>query len=93
MNAAFTDVLDEIVKGWSHGPSCEMATHTGAQCQRPATWRLNLHGCEYALICGRHCDEWTRGQAANMLAGSSPRCAHCGQVFTSLADAFTVGAL
>jgi hypothetical protein len=85
--------FETVIAAWDKRPRCEMTTSTGHQCRRQAAWRLNLHGCEHALLCGQHQAAWIRNATANTLAGCAPRCAHCGHVFTTVDDAYTAGPL
>lgn len=78
---------------WHQQLRCELTTGTGDPCRLPATWRINVHGCEHALVCGRHRKSWIRKETANVWAGLAPRCAHCGRTFASLDDACTVSPL
>ena len=78
--------FESVISAWGSQPQCEMATHNGNQCRRPAHWRLNLHGCEAAISCGQHLRMWTREAATN----SSGRCAHCGRTFDQITDSYTV---
>lgn len=81
--------FDAVVAGWDDKLHCEMATQTAARCQRPAHWRLNLHGCEQASLCGQHLSRWQR-DASMECRLSTPRCAHCGRQFERVTDAYTV---
>lgn len=85
-----TTAFDEIVAGFNDHPACEMTTAGGDPCRRPARWRVDLHGCEQANMCGQHKTSWVRKQAA--LYGQ-PRCDHCGFVFASLDDAVRITAI
>jgi hypothetical protein len=78
--------FDEIVAHFTDKPPCE----SSARCTRPARWRINLHGCEQAIMCGQHKAAWLRKVLAQKY---SPRCAHCGRVFDSVDAAITVVAI
>ncbi|WP_100522660.1 hypothetical protein [Mycobacteroides abscessus] len=81
-----------IVNAWDESPKCEMPTAHGASCRHTARWRINLHGCERAIVCGQHLRVWKRKADRNAHTATA-RCGHCGRVFTILADAYTVDAL
>lgn len=82
--------LEQLAAAWNDAPRCEMDTKAGAQCCRPAHWRLNLHGCEHVLICGQHLNAWKRNCESDTRGGSlSPKCVHCGRQFASLIDAYS----
>jgi hypothetical protein len=78
--------FDEIVASFDDKPPCEGS----GRCTRPARWRINLHGCEQAIMCAQHKSAWLRKMRANV---GDPRCAHCGTVFDSVDDAVTVVAI
>lgn len=80
--------FDEIVAAWTRMVNCEATTQTGMPCRRPASWRINLHGCERAVVCGQHLRTWKRDAA-----GSTGRCAHCGLQFDTITAAYTVAPL
>ena len=82
-------VFDEIVALFDDKPVCEMTTGQGPRCTRTASWRINLHGCEQALMCGQHLRTWTGTLTVNSRLGT-PRCGHCGHQFATVADAYTV---
>lgn len=88
--ATATITFEGVVSAWHERPNCEMDTKQGDRCSRPATMRINLHGCEQSLACGQHLNAWKRKGSANMRAGYLPRCAHCGRTFASFDDAYTV---
>lgn len=83
------DAFDRIVNGWADTPNCEANRNRGAQCRRPARWRLNIHGCQVVLLCTHHLHAWERKAHATM----TPYCDHCGQHWPTLTDAYTVSAL
>lgn len=91
--ANHVDTFDSIVAAWSLSLNCEMTTEAGARCQRQAHWRLDLHGCEQALLCGQHLKAWRRDALSRELSGLAPECNHCGCIFRSVDDAYTVVAL
>lgn len=82
--------FDTLVARLHDSVHCEIATLTGAACRRPASWRINLHGCEQANACGHHKEAWLREAVANHTRAGIPRCVHCGQMFATLGDAFSV---
>jgi hypothetical protein len=79
--------FDEIVASFDDVPRCEMPD---GRCTRPARWRINLHGCEQAIMCGQHKSAWLRKIRGEV--GTS-RCAHCGTEFDCVTGAFTVTAI
>ncbi|WP_162938404.1 hypothetical protein [Mycobacterium kyogaense] len=81
--------FEAAISGWNEHLACEMPTRAGTACGRPARWRLNLHGCEQALLCGHHLRAWQRAA----IESSTGRCAHCGRQFDGVADAYTVTSL
>lgn len=78
--------FDEIAARFDDQPGCEGS----ARCTRPARWRINLHGCEQAIMCTHHKSAWVRQQRAEV---GMPRCVHCGTEFDCAEDAFTVAAI
>jgi hypothetical protein len=89
MNTAYTKTaFDEIIDRFGDKPRCEGS----GRCTRPARWRINLHGCEQAIMCGQHKSAWLR-QIRAKSAARQPRCAHCGQVFSDIATAVSVVAI
>ena len=87
-----TTAFDEIVAAFNDQPRCEMTTLAGGQCQRPARWRVDLHGCEQAIMCSHHKTAWIRHVLAEQLDGQ-PRCAHCRTVFDRFDDAVRITAI
>lgn len=85
-NTATRVAFDAIAAAFADQLRCEATTQAGGQCLRPVRWRLNLHGCEQALLCGQHLRAWERQAVAVM----RPVCAHCGRQFASLTDAYMV---
>lgn len=77
--------FDEIVDRFADKPKCDGSP----RCTRPARWRINLHGCEQAIMCGQHKAAWLR----KVLTEANPRCAHCRAEFGCVHDAFTVVAI
>jgi len=76
----------EIVARFGDKPRCEGS----GRCTRPARWRINLHGCEQAIMCAHHKTAWLRKTGANV---GDPRCVHCGKQFDSIDDAVKVVAI
>lgn len=85
--------FDVIVAGFSERARCEMDTLSGGKCPRAARWRIDLHGCDQAIVCGQHKKTWVREALANLWHGIRPRCAHCGKVFDVLGDAVRITAI
>lgn len=81
--------IDAIVAAWDNAVNCEMPIQAGPTCRRTASWRINLHGCEQANVCGQHKEAWRRSVLFNF-GTLWPRCGHCRVTFTSLRDVFTV---
>jgi hypothetical protein len=75
--------FDEIVDRFGGKPRCEGSD----RCTRPARWRVNLHGCEQAIMCAQHKSAWLRKMKGNV---GILRCARCGTEFDSVDDAVTV---
>lgn len=48
------DAFERVIAAWSDTLDCQANTKLGAQCRRPARWRLDLHGCHVVLLCGNH---------------------------------------
>lgn len=86
--------FEDVISAWTQHVCCELPTLQGGQCRRPAYWRVDLHGCEQALLCGQHLRSWLREVSANNVV-AIPRCGLCGRIFDTAADgaAFTVVAL
>ncbi|AAS05068.1 hypothetical protein PICSAR240_03899 [Mycobacterium avium subsp. paratuberculosis] len=85
--------FDAIVAVFSQRARCEMQTLSGGKCPRAARWRIDLHGCEQAIVCGQHKKAWLQEALANLWRGIQPRCAHCGRVFNSFQDAVRITAI
>jgi hypothetical protein len=75
--------LARIEAAFDDHPSCEMTTCAGAQCQRPVRWRIDLHGCEQAIMCRQNKNGWLKEELANLRRGR-PRCVHCSREFERL---------
>ena len=78
-----------IIASFGLNTQCEMTIAQSQPCPRPAEWRIDLHGCERALLCGQHLRAWERDAAKT----STGRCAHCGRQFTLISDSYIVTAL
>ncbi|WP_019969329.1 hypothetical protein [Mycobacterium sp. 141] len=89
-NSDLDSIFTAAIAGWHRRLTCESRTSTGDRCRRPAAWRINLHGCEAANLCGQHKAAWLRRHQSFT---GQPRCVHCGVVFATLSDACTVSAL
>jgi hypothetical protein len=76
-------VFDEIVARFADKPQCDGSPG----CTRPASWRIDLHGCEQAIMCAQHKSAWLRDIRAN---AGQPRCVHCGRVFDDVSAAVSV---
>jgi hypothetical protein len=72
-----------VISGWDEQVRCEMTTQAGAQCQRPASWRADLHGCEQALLCGHHKSAWVRRTVQHFGRDGAARCWWCRKRFDS----------
>ncbi|WP_406813965.1 tyrosine-type recombinase/integrase [Mycobacterium sp. M23085] len=79
--------FEAVISAWDRVARCEMPTHQGDPCRRPANWRLNLHGCEQALMCGRHKSSWVR---AALRAAPRFCCGLCEREFDRLDDACSI---
>lgn len=77
---------ESIVAAWHEVARCE-ATE---KCRRPAVWRLNLHDCEQAFMCGQHMSGWKRRQNTVLNKGKCLKCHWCGRQFKHLDDACSV---
>ncbi|MGA7053178.1 MAG: hypothetical protein WBZ37_18300 [Mycobacterium sp.] len=84
--------LAGIEAAFDDQPCCEMTTLAGPRCQRSARWRVNLHGCEQANMCGQHKRAWLKRQVANRLLGR-PWCGMCRIEFDSFDDAVRITAI
>ncbi|MGV0638254.1 tyrosine-type recombinase/integrase [Mycobacterium kansasii] len=60
-------------------------------CQKPADWVIDLHGCAQVKVCGSHAQEWKRVQDAAVAGHLVLDCAHCRKHFTRTADAYSIG--
>lgn len=89
-SASYTAPFDEIVAAFGDQPRCQMSSLVGAQCLRPARWRINLHGCEQVNMCTQHKTAWVRKMRAQH---GNPCCAHCGHEFGSFNDAVRITAI
>lgn len=81
-----TDAFESVIAAWSETLNCGANTKLGAQCRRPARWRLDIHGCETVLLCRHHVRIWEQKARATM----GPFCASCGHTWPSLSDAYSV---
>lgn len=77
-----------IVSSWNEQVPCESPTALGRPCRRTAHYRLNLHGCEQANLCGTHLKGWVTKAHASQAAAVA-RCVHCGQLFEAVEDSYT----
>jgi hypothetical protein len=77
--------FEAVISVWNEQIRCEMSTKLGGQCQRPAYWRLDLHGCETVLMCGHHKQRWLRRTLFNCRQ-TQLACAHCRRPFASVDD-------
>lgn len=84
--------FEAVIAGWDDIVQCEMGTQSGRRCRRPARWRLDLHGCELALLCGQHKAGWVK-RAEYEVRCASTSCSYCRRPvpdLASLAAAYTV---
>jgi hypothetical protein len=88
MTTAHLSAFDDIVARFGDKPHCEDSD----RCTRPASWRINLHCCEQAIMCAQHKNAWLRRIRAEQATGH-PRCAHCSVVFETVDAAITVTAI
>jgi hypothetical protein len=75
--------FEAVISAWDEQVRCAMPTKQRARCQRPAYWRVDLHGCERVLVCGQHKQAWIR-RALAQCRSRLPACVHCGRMFSSL---------
>jgi hypothetical protein len=54
------NTFEAMIAAFDEPLLCEMTTQAGVRCRRTAHWRLDLHGCEQALLCGQHAKAWER---------------------------------
>ncbi|MCV7300867.1 hypothetical protein H7J93_14670 [Mycobacterium barrassiae] len=80
------EAFERVIAAWSEPVDCEAHTKLGAQCRRPAHWRLDLHGCETVLLCRHHLRAWELKARSTM----APWCAVCGGRWPSINDAYSV---
>ncbi len=83
--------FDAIVAAFGNQLRCEATTHTGGRCLRLARWRIDLHGCEEANMCGHHKCKWLRRE--HWCCPGPAHCPLCDREFPSLDDAVRVIAI
>lgn len=72
---------------------CEVQGPDGTQCQQPAAWWWNFHGCTRGFACNDCIGAWRRSTALVFASALPQPCRHCGRLFVSAADAYTLVAL
>ena len=84
-----TTTFDDVISVWHERVHCEMSTQSGSRCRRLAYWRVDLHGCERVVMCGRHKQAWLLRALAKCRT-RLPACPHCGRIFESFDAACAV---
>lgn len=72
---------------------CEYSGTPGHRCPLPATWMVDVHGCENRLMCTGHRDGWERMVRHVLSVGGRTTCTMCGLTFISLESVVQVAAL
>lgn len=81
-----TSDFERLIETWDEVAHCDQL----GGCRRPATWRLNLHGCEQALKCGQHMNSWKRRAVSAFAGGDLVVCDRCEGRFERIEDACTI---
>lgn len=79
-----------LVSEWHRRPACGHADACGVPCRRPATVRVNFHGCHTKLLCTEHLEDWRRYCADLLSHGRGEPCSICWAVFYTVDDVCTV---
>jgi len=83
-NATTWRDLADVEAIWDKRLHCEITTNRGTRCRRPASWRINVHGCEQRLMCTGHLHRWQQRTLAVLRVDGRTRCGMCGLWFTSM---------
>lgn len=78
-----------VIASWNdEPPRCQATTlaDNPAECRRAANWRINMHGCDQALLCGQHKSIWVRRYQHT----GRGRCERCNREFARFEDVCSI---
>lgn len=84
-----TAAFDAVIAEWKETVPCEVDTKAGGQCQRPAQWLVNVHGCDRYTACTQHYRAIAVDNERGAARAGSGRCLNCGRVDRTYAEAHT----
>lgn len=85
-----TVTFEIVISAWREKVACEITTRGGTQCRRPARWRVDVHGCERALMCTNHFQHWESRVVQELTRTRTTLCGLCARSFSSLSAVRTV---
>lgn len=59
------------------------------QCNAPASWFVNFHGCDGVVTCDKHKKDWVWETLEKLGQQGAVPCTKCGEEFTNITEIMT----